>query len=332
MTWAHLWFNLRMRSSPISSFHALFALFLLAAAGCTTAVRDHAPSSQIPSTIASSLVALGRTVKPVETEALYAPLAEKEPYGNVIVVRDQRYGAEQRHLLDVFTPSTFAASRPVLMFVHGGAFTRGNKRTGVSPFYDNIMLWAAKNGMVGVNMTYRLAPENTWPAAQHDIAAAVKWVKQHIAAHGGDPKRIFLMGHSAGAAHVAQYVGHAQFHAEPGSALAGALIISGLFDPGTAEFNPPIQAYFGADRSVLAQRSALPGMALSKVPTLLAYAELDPPDFHAQSEQAKKALCAAGRCPTFIVLKGHSHMSEIHSINTADVALTDLMKRFVLSN
>lgn len=51
----------------------------------------------------------------------------------------------------------------------------------------------------GVNMTYRLAPRHTWPAAQEDIAAAVRWVRQNIASQGGDPRRIFLMGHSAGA-------------------------------------------------------------------------------------------------------------------------------------
>jgi triacylglycerol lipase len=87
-------------------------------------------------------------------------------------------------------------ARPVLVFVHGGGFTGGNRRTGDSPFYDNIMLWALKNGMVGVNMTYRLAPQSQWPAAQQDIASALAWVQDNIASHGGDPSRIVLMGHS----------------------------------------------------------------------------------------------------------------------------------------
>ena len=80
----------------------------------------------------------------------------------------------------------------------GGAFMRGERRTGDSPFYDNIMLWAVRQGMVGVNMTYRLAPVHPWPAAQQDIQSALKWVRENIAASGGDPTRIILMGHSAG--------------------------------------------------------------------------------------------------------------------------------------
>ena len=71
--------------------------------------------------------------------------------------------------------------RPVLIYVHGGAFVGGDKRTTpTSPFYDNIMLWAVKNGFVGVNATYRLAPQAPWPAGAEDMASVVQWV------HGQD--------------------------------------------------------------------------------------------------------------------------------------------------
>jgi triacylglycerol lipase len=68
-----------------------------------------------------------------------------------------------------------------------------------------------RNGMVGVNMTYRLAPQAKWPAAQEDIGSAIAWIKANAAAQGGDPNRIYLMGHSAGASHVANYMSHSQF-------------------------------------------------------------------------------------------------------------------------
>lgn len=309
----------------------LSAFLALALVGC--AATPSSQTVQVPSAIspqiASELAKIGPVVAPPPTEKLYAPMQEREPYAGVQVRRDVRYGGDARHLLDVFTSNKPQANQPVLVFVHGGAFMRGERRTGDSPFYDNIMLWAVRQGMVGVNMTYRLAPAHTWPAAQQDIQSALKWVRENIAASGGNPQRIILMGHSAGAAHVAQYVAHPQFHVVPGSGLSGAVLLSGLFDLVTAEPNPPLQAYFGKDAAQYPARSALPGLVSAKVPLLLAYAELDPPDFHRQSEQLNAALCKAGQCPGLYKLMGHSHMSEIYSINSADKTVTTLMKQWM---
>ncbi|NML42227.1 alpha/beta hydrolase [Ramlibacter sp. G-1-2-2] len=315
-------------------YRALIAAGTLALSACTALpVTADIPSgpvpSQVPPAIQAELEKLGRVVAPPPTAALYAPLQQKEPYAGVAVTRDERYGPDARHRLDVFTPAAKDGPRPVLVFVHGGAFMGGDKRTGDSPFYDNIMLWAVANGMVGVNMTYRLAPQNQWPAAQQDLAAALRWVRANIVARGGDPERIFLMGHSAGAAHVAQYVGHPEFHVARGGGIAGAIMVSGLFDPSTAEVNPPLQSYFGKDPSKYEAQSALPGMSASKLPMLFAYAELDPSDFHRQAGQVRSALCEAKRCSPLLLLLGHSHMSEIYSINTADHALTDAIRTFV---
>ena len=95
-------------------------------------------------------------------------------------------------------------------------------------------------------------------------------------------------------------------------------MVSGLFDPSTAEANPPLQSYFGKDASVYDARSALPGMVASRLPMLFAYAELDPSDFHRQASQVNAALCEAKRCAPVLLLQGHSHMSEVYAINTAD--------------
>ncbi len=100
------------------------------------------------------------------------------------------------------------APRPVLVFVHGGGFSRGAKHTAGSPFYDNIGLWAVDHGLVGVTINYRLAPQYQWPAGIEDLTSVVSWLKSHVAEYGGDPDKIFLWGHSAGAAHVADYVAH----------------------------------------------------------------------------------------------------------------------------
>ena len=158
-------------------------------AGALVALAPSSASAQMPPDIAAKIKEIGRVIDPPKTAPIYAPLQQKEPYVGVKVARDLKYGPDARNALDVFTPENATGPLPVYIFVHGGGFVAGNKRgPNNSPFYDNFMLWAAKNGMVGVNATYRLAPANPWPAAPQDIAAAVKWVRDNIASHGGDPQ------------------------------------------------------------------------------------------------------------------------------------------------
>jgi triacylglycerol lipase len=243
------------------------------------------------------------------------------------------YGPDPRNLLDIFTPDSGPANRPVLVFVHGGAFMRGDRRSGNSPFNDNVAVWAARQGYVGINMTYRLAPAHGWPAAQQDIREALAWLRSNAHTLGVDVRRVVLMGHSAGAAHVAQYLAFPQFHgaadAKVCAGVAGGVLLSGIFDPSTAEVNPPLQAYFGTDAAQYAARSAIPGLVATQVPMLLAYAELDPPDFCAQSQQLHAALRHAAKPQSLYQLMGHSHMSELFAINTADTSLSLLLGHFM---
>ena len=151
--------------------HALHVLLfgaLLTLAPATSAF------AQMPPDLVEKVKAIGRVIDPPKTYAIYTPLHEKEPYAGVKIVRDLKYGPDARNALYVFVPENASGPLPVFIFVHGGGFVAGNKRTPGTPFYDNFMLWAAKNGMIGVNVTYRLAPANPWPAAPQDIAAAMK--------------------------------------------------------------------------------------------------------------------------------------------------------------
>ena len=291
-----------------------------------------AQQSPMPPEIAARLVEMGRVIDPPNTLALYAPLQQKEPYQGVRIERDVKYGAADRNLLDIFVPEAAAGSpRPVLIFVHGGAFVGGNKRTTpTSPFYDNIMLWAAKNGFIGVNVTYRLAPQAPWPAGAQDIATAVRWVHDKIGERGGDPARIYLMGHSAGAAHVSSYVSHPEFHEVKGGGLAGAIMVSGIYDLTATPMAETQHAYFGVDPARYAERSSLAGLAATSVPLMLAAAELDPAGFVLQFDLMKQATCKrASGCARALLLPQHNHMSEVYSINTADTRLTDQILDFV---
>lgn len=289
--------------------------------------------AQMPANIATALQKMGRVVNPPATAAIYAPRAlDKEPYAGVSVQRDIAYGADPRNLLDVFTPTIAStAPRRVFVFVHGGGFTRGDKRAAGSPFYDNVMMWAAKNNMIGVNTTYRLAPKDVYPSGAADIGKALGWVYKNIAARGGDPKQVFLMGQSAGAVHVASYVADEKLHPIASPSLKGALMLSGLFSvtPNLIAAEPPVKVYFGEDASKFAERSALVGILKTRTPLWVAYSELDPPAFELQADILNQALCTVGRCPTFVRFAGHSHMSEIYSINSDDATIDNAMLAFV---
>jgi triacylglycerol lipase len=295
---------------------ALLATIFLAGAAS-------AQQSSVPADIAAKLRDIGRAVDPPNTALLYAPLQQKEPYHGVTIERDVKYGPADRNLLDVFMPEAGSSFRPVLMYVHGGGFVAGNKHSPGSPFYDNVMLWAVKNGFVGVNVTYRLAPLAPWPAGAEDLATAVQWVSQNITQRGGDPVRIFLMGHSAGAVHVASYVSHPEFYKVKAGGLAGAIMLSGIYDLTATPPGSPEIAYFGADPALYAERSSLQGLLKSNTPLLIAAAELDPSNFVQQFELLKDAACKRpSGCITAGLLPQHSHMSEVYSINTDDTGLT----------
>jgi acetyl esterase/lipase len=300
------------------------------AVAAVTIAGTASAQSPMPEDLAWKLLEIGRVIDLPKTAALYAPMQPREPYAGVKTEREVKYGPADRHLLDVFTPETVSGARPVLIYIHGGGFVAGNKRTPGSPFYDNIMLWAVKSGFVGVNATYRLAPQSPWPAGPEDLAAVVQWVSGNIAARGGDPARIYLMGQSAGAVHVAGYVSHPEFHKVAGGGLAGAIMISGIYDLTASPVGDAEISYFGSDPSHYAERSSVQGLLATRIPLMITAAELDPPRFVEQFELLKQASCKRpSGCAHSLMLPQHSHISEVYAINTAETRLTDEILEFV---
>ncbi len=112
---------------------------------------------------------------------------------------DLPYGTGPRQKLDVYAPR-MAVNRPVVIFWYGGSWQKGNKSN-----YRFVGTALAKLGFVAVLPDYRLYPQVTFPLFDEDGAHAVAWVERHVAEFGGDPRRIVLMGHSAGA-HTAAFL------------------------------------------------------------------------------------------------------------------------------
>lgn len=214
------------------------ALILTAAAGLAQA--------QVPPDVAKKLINIGRGVCVPETAEVYRPMHPNPPYKGVTIVRDASFGPDPMNVLDVFSAEKGGGNRPVLIYVSGGA---GNKQQGGpngDVFYDNVMLWATKNGMVGVNMQRR--PGTEWDDPAKDISLVIQWVQKNIAKYKGNPNRIFMWSQSAGNVPMSTYVGHPEFYTPTGIGIKGVVFMSPpAFDilPATP---PPVQggAGFGA--------------------------------------------------------------------------------------
>jgi acetyl esterase/lipase len=103
--------------------------------------------------------------------------------------------ASKSHMLDVIVRREPVDGAPVLLFVHGGAWTVGSKREQCLPMLFEL----ATRGWVCVSINYRLSPKATWPDHIIDVKHSIAWVKEHIGEFGGDPERFLtICGDSAG--------------------------------------------------------------------------------------------------------------------------------------
>ena len=280
---------------------------------------------------ADKVRAIGREILPaiMPSQEIYAGQHETEPYAGVTVTRDAQYGPHERHRLDVFAAGGVSGKRPIFIFVHGGGFVMGDKRPHPSsPYLDNVALWAARHGLVGINITYRLAPEFQFPSGAEDLAAAVAWARQHAAEFGGDPQRIFVMGTSAGAVHVADFIAQPPFQAAH-AGVKGAILLSGIYDV-TFGGAPSAPAYYGEDASGHAAKSSLPGLLESTIPVMFVVTEFDPEPFERQAMRVlEKWTERHGAWPFFLRLMGHNHLTSTFHLNTDDDYLGVQMLRFM---
>ncbi len=285
----------------------------------------------LPAAVIAELKAMDPAVTPELAQATWAllgPFHEKAGYTAPRIDRDLAYGDHPRHRLDVHTGDEPAAA-PVLLFVHGGGFTGGDKHLPGTPRYDLVGAWAVRHGWIGVTMTYRLAPEHRWPSGAQDVAAAVAWIRDNITGYGGDPGKIVVAGNSAGAVHVASFV--VSQGGDPAADLVGvkgAALLSGIYELAPAGRGEPEHAYYGDTPAEAA--STLPQLPDCRVPLLFSVAERDPASFHAQAARAVAAwLARHGTVPDLVWVEGHNHMSTIASLGIDEDALGTPLARFI---
>ncbi|MFD1786155.1 alpha/beta hydrolase [Sphingomonas floccifaciens] len=268
-----------------------------------------------------AIAAMGTVLGPdvlARVQSLYR--AEQDGFAATqpVAVADAAYGPHERQRLDLYTPAAPAA--PVLLWVHGGGFVRGEKASDAHPYNAHVGRWAARNWLVGAVMNYRLLPDARWPSGGEDVAAAVDWLTANVAASGGDPARIVVAGTSAGAVHVATAL---QCRLLP-STVRGAVLLSGLYGAMAPEDRDV--PYLGETSPLDPARIA----AATGVPMLLACAEHDPARFQTETLALAGAVQAAsGRLPRLSVVAGHNHFSLACHLGGNDTRLANDILDFV---
>jgi acetyl esterase/lipase len=270
-----------------------------------------------------------------DSSPLSAPAVDSaKSCDQVTFSRNLKYGENDLNVLDVATVDfKDTTPRPVLLFVAGDSFasvgTTGvagdgqDKTPQGTTMQDKAMCFAARNGMVGVSMTYRLAPAAGWPAGAKDVAAATSWIHQNIDLFKGNAQEIVAIGYAAGAFHVASFLAHREFQ-EGDSDVAGAVLVSGIYRPGS-DAGEDEKSYFGTDASKYDERSALPGLLKVELPIVLAWSAQDTPRLVTQGEKLKALLCGAEHCPrTEILGKRESSLASAFGLDDgADANLAD---------
>ncbi len=278
-----------------------------------------------PSEERAAIAGMGRVLGPdmlAAVYALYRPEQDRLASLQPPSATDLAYGDAPRQRLDLYAPADGSKGAATLLWVHGGGFLRGEKSSAEHPFNAHAGRWAARNGMLGAVMNYRLAPEATWPAGGEDVIAAVEWLRANVAQHGGDPDRIILVGTSAGSVHVATAL-----QLSPDLPVRGAVLLSGLY--GFTPLDERDTLYYGAPQ-LYPERMPRDAMVATALPLLLACAEFDPPRFQRETVGLLTArLERHGVMPRAYIASGHNHFSLAYHLGGKDTRLADEILSFV---
>ena len=275
-----------MRLSP------LLALLILTASGCGLAERAAVGLFYTPARLADDLV---------ERDVAYLP--DGDPKHRLTLVRVP--GSER-------TPG---ATVPTVVFVHGGGWTTGDRdlEFGGAELYTNVGRYLARNGVAAAVVSYRLQPGATWQDQVSDVAAALGWTQRHATDWGGDPNRVAVMGHSAGAQLASHVVLNAEVRERAGARQACAAVVASgaaldLVDPATwatgtrfgyysARFSPdqrdvegPPEAPYGWQVAASPVTYASPDAPPFLISTASGEADL----FESQADALARALDAVG--------------------------------------
>ena len=292
--------------------------------------------------VAVAIVAIGG----VWSARAFAQQAQQQPDGkparppqdavladNSVVEANLSYGEDELERLDVYAPRG-ASHAPVVVFVHGGEWTRGDKAAvSFKPKFFN------QNGILLISVNYRLAPAATHPAHVSDVAAAIHWSHGHCGRFGGDPKKIVLMGHSAGCHLVTLVALDPRYLAKVGlrpADLSGVVAWSGgsydlvqKVEQGGA-YADYIQKAFGDSRDVWRDASPVNHADNAKAGPAFLFASIESGSAsHQAAERLARLIRDSGGRSTTRLLEGRDHFGANHLLGAPDDTTGAIFLQFV---
>lgn len=225
-------------------------------------------------------------------------------------------GNGTRNLLDVYYPEINDKQKDVLVFIHGGSWNTGKKDT-----YWWLGRNFVKKDVVVVNINYRLAPAFQYGQMAMDAASAVAWVKTNIKLYGGDPERIFVMGHSAGGHLAALINSDPQYFSEQGitNPIRGIILNDGfgldmheyLLNAENTRQTASFRVTFSEDQGFWKQGSPITYASNINNPHLLLVGEKTYPTIKLQSKKLAQMLAAKNQPVTLMEIPKKKHIGMI---------------------
>jgi acetyl esterase/lipase len=231
--------------------------------------------------------------------------AALSPRAGLRVARDVPFGPHPRQRLDIHAPRESASGRPVLVFFYGGNWDSGDRQD-----YGFVGRAFAASGYVTILPDYTHAHERPYPAFMEDAGAALAWVAANIADHGGDPHRIAVAGHSAGA-YIAVTLA-LDPHWGASAAIKAAIGLAGPYD--FLPFDSPVTERTFGHVEDLPATQPINHVRADAPPLLLITGEADTTVRPRHSQALAARMRAAGGEAELIVYPGISHTGPVKAI------------------
>jgi acetyl esterase/lipase len=255
---------------------------------------------------------------------------------------------DHKRQLDLYSPA--GRNWPTVVFIHGGGWAWGDRaqRFGGADVYGNIGRFLASEGFGAAVISYRLIWETDWLTQATDVARAVAWVQHNVAGRGGDPSRVFLMGHSAGAQLAMRVAVDPRWLTEVKGdphGICGVVAVSGAgydLEDRIAERLDGDDRYYverfgasvlesgdGATTAWRREASVLPSVDAGDPPFLSMIADGDYPSVHHQARLADERLARFGLSKGFVIVRNSDHQRVVLEMSRPNRAASTAILKFL---